>query len=136
MRRRGRRPPWPCCRASACFAIRRMADRPRDSGRGVWAGNLGRHCQDHGMGRLNHVWKSRLLLGAAALALIGAGAPLSARAQIFARTQSPPALPEGPADQAIGKGFYMEADTMIRDVEHHTWTAKGSVEARNEGKIL
>jgi LPS-assembly protein len=88
------------------------------------------------MGRLNHVWKSRLLLGTAALALIGAAAPLSAQAQIFARTQAPAALPEGPADQAIGGGFYMEADTMIRDVENHTWTAKGSVEARNGGKVL
>ena len=77
-----------------------------------------------------------MLLGAAALALIGAGAPLPAHAQLFGRTQAPPALPPGPADQAIGKGFYMEADTMIRDVENHTWTAKGSVEARNNGKVL
>lgn len=77
-----------------------------------------------------------MLVGAAALALIGAAAPLSAQAQIFARTQAPPALPLGPADQAIGGGFYMEADTMIRDAENHTWTAKGSVEARNGGKVL
>ena len=48
-----------------------------------------------------------------------------------------PALPPGPADKAVGSdGFYMEADSMIRDDEHHTWVAKGSVEARYQGKVL
>ncbi len=43
----------------------------------------------------------------------------------------------GPADQALGSdGFYMEADSMIRDDEHHAWVAKGSVEARYQGKVL
>src|SRR6185437_14277297 len=83
-----------------------------------------------------HLWKRRLLAGAAALALAGA-TPLAAQAQLFARTPSPPSLPPGPADQAIGKdGFYLEADTVIRDDEHHTVTAKGSVEARYNGKVL
>ncbi|MGZ3274670.1 MAG: LPS-assembly protein LptD [Caulobacteraceae bacterium] len=64
-------------------------------------------------------------------------APLAARAQVFARTPGPPALPPGPADQALGKeGFYLEADTVIRDEDNHTITAKGSVEARYNGKVL
>lgn len=89
-----------------------------------------------GMGRLNHVWKRRLLTGAAAFALAGA-APMAAQAQLFARTPNPAPLPPGPADQALGKdGFYLEADTIIRDDEHHTVTAKGSVEARYNGKVL
>jgi LPS-assembly protein len=88
------------------------------------------------MGRLNHVWKWRLLAGTAALALVGA-TPIAARAQLFARTPSPAPLPPGPADQALGKdGFYLEADTIIRDDENHTVTAKGSVEARYNGKVL
>ncbi len=63
--------------------------------------------------------------------------PIAARAQLFARVPSPAPLPSGPADKAIGAdGFYMEADTMIRDDEHHTLTAKGSVEARYNGKVL
>jgi LPS-assembly protein len=88
------------------------------------------------MGRLNHVWKRRLLAGAGLLALV-CTAPLAARAQVFARTPGPPPIPPGPADQALGTdGFYLEADTIIRDDEHHTVTAKGSVEARYNGKVL
>jgi LPS-assembly protein len=88
------------------------------------------------MGRLNHVWKRRLLAGAAVLASVCA-APLAAQAQVFARTPAPPPIPPGPADQALGKeGFYLEADVIIRDDEHHTITAKGSVEARYNGKVL
>ena len=46
-------------------------------------------------------------------------------------------LPPGPADKAVGgDGFYMEADTMVRDDDHHTWVATGSVEARYQGKVL
>src|SRR5947208_3230636 len=88
------------------------------------------------MGRLNHVWKRRLLAGAAMTAMACA-APLAARAQIFARTPAPPTIPPGPADQALGKdGFYLEADTVLRDEDKHTITAKGSVEARYNGKVL
>ena len=88
------------------------------------------------MGRLNHVWKRGLLAGAGALALVST-TPIAAHAQLFARTPSPAPLPPGPADQAIGTdGFYLEADTIIRDDEHHTIVAKGSVEARYNGKVL
>jgi LPS-assembly protein len=77
-----------------------------------------------------------LLAGAAVLASVCA-APLAAQAQVFARTPAPPPIPPGPADQALGKeGFYLEADVIIRDDEHHTITAKGSVEARYNGKVL
>jgi LPS-assembly protein len=87
------------------------------------------------MGRLDQVWKGRLLAGAAALTLSFTAA-LPAKAQ-FARVPSPAPLPPGPADKALGTdGFYLEADTMIRDDEHHTWVAKGSVEARYNGKVL
>lgn len=88
------------------------------------------------MGRLNQVWKWRLLAGAAALALVGAK-PMTAQAQLFARTPNPAPLPPGPADTALGKdGYYLEADTVIRDDVHHTITARGSVEARYNGKVL
>jgi len=70
------------------------------------------------------------------MALVGS-TPLAARAQLFARVPSPAPLPPGPADQALGTdGFYLEADTIIRDDENHTITAKGSVEARYNGKVL
>ena len=82
------------------------------------------------MGRLNHVWKTRLLAGAAALALV-------CTTSVAARAQAPAPLPPGPADQTLGAdGFYLEADVIIHDDEHHTVTAKGSVEARYNGKIL
>jgi LPS-assembly protein len=87
------------------------------------------------MGRLIHVSKRRLLAGAA-VAFACAAAPLAAQAQI-ARVPGPPPIPPGPADQALGEdGFYLEADTMIRDDERHTLVAKGSVEARHQGKVL
>jgi len=69
------------------------------------------------------------------LAIMCAGAAPHAQAQTAFR--GPPPLPEGPADQAIGQdGFYLEADTIIRDEEHNTITAQGQVEARSRGKVL
>ena len=77
-----------------------------------------------------------MLAGAGVLALVGA-TPIAARAQLFARVPSPAPLPSGAADKALGTdGFYLEADTMIRDDEHNTLTAKGAVEARYNGKVL
>lgn len=41
------------------------------------------------------------------------------------------------ADELLGNSaFYLEADTMIRDDQAHTWTARGSVEARYNGRTL
>jgi len=77
-----------------------------------------------------------LLAGATALAFVST-APIAAQAQVFGRSQAPAPLPPGPADQALGsEGFYLEADVIIRDDEHHTVTAKGSVEGRYNGKVL
>jgi LPS-assembly protein len=45
--------------------------------------------------------------------------------------------PAASADELLAdKGFYMEADTMIRDDAAHLWTARGSVEARYQGRTL
>ncbi|HUO21352.1 MAG TPA: LPS assembly protein LptD [Caulobacteraceae bacterium] len=42
-----------------------------------------------------------------------------------------------PAEQVLGdNAFYIEANTMIRDDQAKTWTAKGSVEARYDGRTL
>jgi LPS-assembly protein len=45
---------------------------------------------------------------------------------------SPPSADELLSDKA----FYIEADTLIRDDQAHTWTARGSVEARYNGRTL
>ena len=43
---------------------------------------------------------------------------------------APPKPADTTADQLLGSdAFYMEADTVVRDDEHHTWTARGGVEA-------
>jgi len=40
-------------------------------------------------------------------------------------------------DDALGKtGFYMEADTVIRDDKNKTWTAEGGVEGRYQGHVI
>jgi LPS-assembly protein len=52
---------------------------------------------------------------------------------------SPPAAPKPPpaTDDALGEhGFYLEADTVIRDDKHNVWIARGQVEARYEGRVL
>jgi LPS-assembly protein len=50
---------------------------------------------------------------------------------------APPTPANTTADQLLGAdAFYMEADTVVRDDEHHTWTARGGVEARYQGRVL
>jgi LPS-assembly protein len=47
-----------------------------------------------------------------------------------------PAIPP-PVDDGLGdKGFYLEADTLIRDDDHNIWTARGKVEVRYQGRIV
>ena len=47
----------------------------------------------------------------------------------------PPAPP--PPDDALGQhGFYLEADTVIRDDKTKIWTAEGSVEGRYQGRVI
>ena len=42
-----------------------------------------------------------------------------------------------PPDDALGQhGFYMEADTVIRDDKAKIWTAEGSVEGRYQGRVI
>ncbi len=50
----------------------------------------------------------------------------------------PPAPPPpAPPDDGLGKhGFYMEADTVVRDDKNKLWTAEGGVEGRYEGHVL
>ncbi len=110
------------------------------------------------------VLKKGLLAGALALAL-GCATPALLVAPAFAQVQSPPAevrplsaqpatvAPEAaaqapsavhvdaPAPPAVDElmkdtAFYVEADTLIRDDRAHTWTARGSVEARYNGRTL
>ena len=107
------------------------------------------------------VWKRRLLNGAAAMATACAvqalSAPVAAAQAVGGAAPAPfvpllaPATPKAApppqadaapgdapmAEQLIGDGaFYMEADTMIRDDQAKTWTARGSVEARYNGRTL
>jgi LPS-assembly protein len=100
------------------------------------------------MGRLNQVWKRRLLAGVTACAFAcvlttASQAQILNQPQLLAQPQSQaparagPVVQPGPADTVLGdKGFYLEADTIVRDDENHNWTAKGSVEARYNGKVL
>jgi LPS-assembly protein len=45
--------------------------------------------------------------------------------------------PPAPVDDGLGdKGFYLEADTLVRDDARNIWTARGKVEARYQGRIL
>jgi LPS-assembly protein len=108
------------------------------------------------------VWKNGLLAGSAALVLGCAGPALTPECA-FAQTPpaqiqplrpaaktsdpvstkpaagpvSPPATNAPTADELLGQtGFYIEADTLIRDDQAHTWTARGSVEARYNGRTL
>jgi LPS-assembly protein len=117
------------------------------------------------MGRLNEVWKTRWLAGAAACAFscaLGAGSTALAQSATplpsTAAARDPlsqfnshdrastgvttaPVATVNPADvtsdQLLGNdGFYMEADTVIHDEENKTWTARGSVESRYQGRTL
>lgn len=50
----------------------------------------------------------------------------------------PPPLPKPPPpDDGLGdRGFYLEADTLIRDNPNNAWTAQGGVEARYQGRVV
>ena len=51
----------------------------------------------------------------------------------------PPRTPPTPPqpDDALGQnGFYLEADTLVRDDKNNVWTARGGVEARYQGHII
>ena len=50
---------------------------------------------------------------------------------------APTPKPPPPADDGLGQnGFYLEADNLIRDNKADSWTARGGVEARYQGRVL
>ena len=87
------------------------------------------------------VSRPRLLSGAALLVLMaGALVAGQARAQVFGAA-APPAAPKvapmGTFDDGLGEdGFYLEADTLIRDEKNGPVIARGEVEARYRGKVV
>jgi len=75
------------------------------------------------------------LLAGAAIAVL---APSAAEAQLKAPRQARPTIirPAPVPDNLKPGELYMEADEVIRDDEHKTTTAQGSVEVRYEGRTL
>ena len=97
------------------------------------------------------VGKTSLLAGSA-LALLGAW-PVAAQTATGLPTRQigvptpvlvedlpkPPPPPRAPAqgDDGLGQnGFYLEADTVIRDDKNNIWTARGGVETRYQGHVI
>lgn len=85
--------------------------------------------------------RPRLLSGAALFVLM-AGALIAgqAQAQVFGKA-APPATPKvapmGTFEDGLGEdGFYLEADTLIRDEKNGPVIARGEVEARYRGKVV
>jgi LPS-assembly protein len=64
----------------------------------------------------------------------GMAAPVNPLDLPKAKPAAPPAptVPDGLGE----RGFYLEADTLIRDDKANTWTAQGGVEARYQGRVL
>lgn len=71
------------------------------------------------------------LLAGAALAVLWAGSA-TAQGRAFRPPPPPPPVPDGLQPGEL----YMEADQIIRDDEHHTATAEGSVEIRYQDRTL
>ncbi|HXV00294.1 MAG TPA: LPS assembly protein LptD [Caulobacteraceae bacterium] len=61
-----------------------------------------------------------------------------ATAEPLSKMLTPPPKPvtSVPDDALAGGGFYLEANTLIRDETNHTVTAEGSVVARYQGRVL
>ncbi|HUO12746.1 MAG TPA: LPS assembly protein LptD [Caulobacteraceae bacterium] len=75
-----------------------------------------------------------------ALALALALAPTLAHAEWALPPLTPPQpakpAPPPPDDGLADNGFYLEADQLVDDESHNTVIAKGSVEARYQGRVL
>lgn len=84
-----------------------------------------------------------LIYGGAALAQsateLPVRAPNSAAPLLPSEVPKPVAARPAPAtgDDGLGQnGFYLESDTLVRDDKNNTWTARGGVEARYQGRTL
>jgi LPS-assembly protein len=104
------------------------------------------------------VWRARLsagrvgLLGGAAIALVAASqvyaqtatdlpvrwpnSPAPLPASIAPRPKPAPPIPPPGPDGLGQSGFYLEADTLVRDDKADRWTAEGQVEARYQGRVV
>ncbi len=84
--------------------------------------------------------RPRLLAGAALIVLMaGALTSVDAQAQIFGGSAPPPTRPPAPpaGDDGLGQdGFYLEADTLVRDEKDGPVIARGEVEARYRGRTI
>lgn len=84
--------------------------------------------------------RPRLLAGAALIVLMaGALTSVDAQAQIFGGSAPPPTRPQAPpaGDDGLGQdGFYLEADTLVRDEKDGPVIARGEVEARYRGRTI
>jgi LPS-assembly protein len=90
------------------------------------------------------------LLGGAALAVLfanGAAAQTVGQLPVRVPGSPTPGLPQNvhrpppppspsPDDGLADHGFYLEADTLVRDDKRNIWTARGGVEARYQGRTL
>lgn len=84
--------------------------------------------------RAPSVCRQLLLSGTAWLALACAG---GAQAQQSLATIPPaPVVPAAPSDGLGDEGYYLESDLLIRDDKNQVMTARGSVEARYQGRTL
>lgn len=84
--------------------------------------------------RAPSVCRQLLLGGTAWLALACAG---TAQAQQSLATIPPaPVVPAAPSDGLGDEGYYLESDLLIRDDKNEIMTARGSVEARYQGRTL
>ncbi len=86
--------------------------------------------------------RPRLFAGAALLVLM-AGALMggAAQAQVFGKGSAAAApakvAPQPVVDDGLGQdGFYLEADTLVRDDKISAVTARGEVEARYRGRVI
>lgn len=95
--------------------------------------------------------KLRLLAGTALALLFAAAAAAQVPTELPVRSPDtaapvlpsdlprtrPQPKPPASVDDALGQhGFYLEADSLTRDDRRNTWTARGGVEARYQGRIL
>jgi LPS-assembly protein len=65
-----------------------------------------------------------------------AGSPIPMLPSELPHREPPKPAPVNTDDGLGQKGFYLEADTLIRDEKADRWTARGGVEVRSQGRTL